>query len=231
MKANPVRLSVMTSAPSNRPRPRPSSSINRAGPPRLRPAEERDGERRGIQPSAFSLQPFRLLCCLFLLSASPLFAATLHASLDSTNPTAPYATWATAATNIEHAVDTAQTGDTVLVTNGLYNVGNRDGNRVAITNAGAAGPRAAPSTTASSTTTRLPTPTTVEILSLSTRRLATSVCGPTRPALTRAPTSLTWPPPTSRACPASWTATTTGSPGSTWELTCSIRIGSRPRWN
>jgi hypothetical protein len=75
---------------------------------------------------------------LLLLTAWNLFAATLHVSLDNTNPVPPYATWATAATNIQDAVDAAKDGDTVLVTNGVYAVGERDVgsglSRVTITN-------------------------------------------------------------------------------------------------
>jgi len=47
-------------------------------------------------------------------------AATLYVDLNSTNPTSPFATWETAATNIQAAVDIAVDGDTVLVTNGVY---------------------------------------------------------------------------------------------------------------
>lgn len=70
-------------------------------------------------------------------------AATLYVSLESPNPVPPFTNWATAATNIQHAVDAARAGDTVLVTNGIYSVGGRGVGaypeynpcRVAVTNA------------------------------------------------------------------------------------------------
>jgi len=86
----------------------------------------------------------RLIVAAFGLASFNLSAATLYVSLESTNPLPPFATWATAATNIQDAVDAAQSGDTVLVTNGVYAVGGRtttdvngwvSGNRVFITNA------------------------------------------------------------------------------------------------
>ncbi len=74
-----------------------------------------------------------------LLPVCSLSAATLCVSLGSTNPQWPYATWATAATNIQDAVDASNEGDTVLVTNGVYSFGQRDGgqgpSRVVVTNA------------------------------------------------------------------------------------------------
>jgi hypothetical protein len=68
----------------------------------------------------------RLSFAMLVLAVSNLSAATLHVSLESTNPVSPYGTWETAATNIQHAVDASVSGDTVLVTNGVYAVGERD---------------------------------------------------------------------------------------------------------
>ena len=64
-----------------------------------------------------------LTISLLLLAASRLGAATLHVSAVGTSPTPPYADWATAATNIQDAVNAAAGGDTVLVTNGVYSGG------------------------------------------------------------------------------------------------------------
>src|SRR4030095_15910198 len=60
---------------------------------------------------------------LLLLTISDISAATLYVSPVSMNPTPPFAFWATAATNIQDAVDTALPGAVVLVTNGVYSGG------------------------------------------------------------------------------------------------------------
>lgn len=62
----------------------------------------------------------RLAVGIVLLGVSDLYAATLYVSPESPYPAPPYATWETAATNIQHAVDTALTGDVVVVSNGVY---------------------------------------------------------------------------------------------------------------
>lgn len=67
-------------------------------------------------------------------------AITYYVNVKSTTPTPPYSSWNTASTNIQNAVNLAQTGDTVLVTNGFYSSGytiTSDGasNRVVVTNA------------------------------------------------------------------------------------------------
>lgn len=79
--------------------------------------------------------PIRLgAVCLMLVTLS-LHAATLYVDLNSSDPMSPYSDWNTAATNIQDAVNAANAGDLVLVTNGIYETGSTSfsgSNRVAI---------------------------------------------------------------------------------------------------
>jgi hypothetical protein len=75
-----------------------------------------------------------LFAGMFLATTGSALAATHYVWQGSPGPAPPYTNWVTAATNIQDAVDTATSGDTVLVTNGVYAVGERDWSRVTITN-------------------------------------------------------------------------------------------------
>lgn len=65
------------------------------------------------------------LCALFLLLLAPLPASAVrYVSLTGSN-TPPYDTWATAATNIQTAIDAASAGENIFVTNGTYGITNQ----------------------------------------------------------------------------------------------------------
>ena len=81
-----------------------------------------------------------LLAAIVGSCSSPpnVLADTHYVSLSGGN-VSPYTSWATAATNIQYAIDVSTNGDTVLVTNGVYATGGRVvfsnmPNRIAITN-------------------------------------------------------------------------------------------------
>src|ERR1051326_1664938 len=80
--------------------------------------------------------PFAAILAGLALARGPVSAATFYVWQANSNPAPPYTNWASAATNIQDAVDLAAAGDLVLVTNGIFTVGarvvNGTTNRVAV---------------------------------------------------------------------------------------------------
>jgi len=63
---------------------------------------------------------FRTILLALFLPIPVLRAANLFVSQIGSNPTPPYGSWATAATNVQQAVNASAPGDLILVSNGIY---------------------------------------------------------------------------------------------------------------
>lgn len=71
------------------------------------------------------MKSFRRLTTLAVCFLPAIYArATVHyVNVNSATPSSPYTTWNTAATDIQTAINVSVSGDTVLVTNGVYQTG------------------------------------------------------------------------------------------------------------
>lgn len=75
---------------------------------------------------------FSFLSAVYLLAAFSSHAAVRYVDASSASPSPPFTDWSTAAATIQAAVDAADAGDEVLVTNGVYRFGGNT-NRVSVT--------------------------------------------------------------------------------------------------
>ena len=90
-----------------------------------------------MKQTPFSL-PLAILCLFLPVLRAP--ATVYYVNANNLTPAAPFNTWDTAATNIQDAINVTSSGDTVLVTNGVYAYGGMVmagtlANRVALSNA------------------------------------------------------------------------------------------------
>jgi parallel beta-helix repeat protein len=79
----------------------------------------KSNQTKPIGHSMFGVQCWLLNVAVLAIASSAL-AGVHYVDVNGTNATPPYTSWATAATNIQDAVDIAVAGDEVVVTNGSY---------------------------------------------------------------------------------------------------------------
>src|ERR1051326_6644024 len=72
-----------------------------------------------------SANQYLLPAAIVLFSIIYSFGATRYVDSNNSQPLAPYISWQTAAATIQDAIDVSDSGDELLVTNGVYGIGGR----------------------------------------------------------------------------------------------------------